>query len=78
MFAANVPPYFWVKYGSGNAVRVSTDDCEDIDELIEDVKVKLSPELNNIPNRRIYIYTADHARNEALKHKCRKSCNKYK
>ncbi|KAI9333112.1 hypothetical protein BDR26DRAFT_868608 [Obelidium mucronatum] len=61
------PPFFWVKYGSSRAVKVYTDGCKDVDDFIEKVKAKMSPDFDPVSTSRINIYTNDPIRNDALR-----------
>ena len=49
----------WVKLNSQNPTRVSTKKCQIVDEFIEKIKAKLSPDLDSVATSRILISKTD-------------------
>ena len=49
----------WVKFKSNNAVKVSTEDCQDVDDFLEACKKKLSPLLDSYAPAQLSLSTTD-------------------
>jgi hypothetical protein len=49
----------WVKYKNNNSVKVSTEDCQDVDDFLEACKKKLSSKLGSYDVDQLSLSTAD-------------------
>ena len=59
----------WVKYGTGHAVKVSVPSGCDVNDLIEVIKGKLSPDLDAFSVGRIGLYKPEEERKEGGEYK---------
>ena len=59
----------WVKYGTGHAVKVSVSPECDVSDLIEAIKGKLSPDLDEFSLGRISLHGPEEGRKEGGEHK---------
>jgi hypothetical protein len=49
----------WVKYKDNNSIKVSTEDCQDVDDFLEACKKKLSPHFDSIATDQLSLSTTD-------------------
>ena len=49
----------WVKFKPNNAVKVSTEECQDVDDFLEACKKKLSPHFDSIATDQLSLSTTD-------------------
>ena len=48
----------WVKFGTNNAVKVSTEGCQDVYDFLKACKKELSPDLDSVPPSRLSLSTS--------------------
>ena len=48
----------WVKFGTNNAVKVSTEGCQDVDDFLEACKKKFSPHFDSVATSRLSLSTS--------------------
>ena len=49
----------WVKFKTNNAVKVSTEGCQDVDDFLEACKKELSPLLDSYASAQLSLSTTD-------------------
>ena len=55
-YSTKIIPKGWVKFNGNPATKVTTKDCADITDFVENIKQKLAPKFNNIPTDEITLY----------------------